>query len=85
MKMAKKKMDAVSGTLELAENAWGAIAQRKFEEMLERDMGKQIQRSVELQYGFAAKYYGAMMEGKKLSAAETKEFGKKLMEAMKTE
>ena len=51
--------------------------------MLERDMGKQIQKSVELQYEYAGKYYMAIMSGKKLSAAETKEFEMKLKEAMK--
>ena len=80
--MARKKT-ASESTLEMAENAWSAIAQRKFEAMLERDMGKQIQASVELQYEYAGMYYGAVMQGKKLSAAETKKFEKKLMEAMK--
>ena len=80
--MAKQKTPEAA-TLELAENAWGAIAQRKFEEMLERDMGRAIQKSVELQYEYAAKYYGAVMQGKKLSPAEIKEFRRKLQEAMK--
>ncbi|VVC01602.1 Uncharacterised protein [uncultured archaeon] len=80
--MAKEKTPQ-EATLELAQNAWSAIAQRKFEEMLERDMGKAIQKSVELQYEYAGKYYMAEMQGKKLPAGETKEFVKKLMDAMK--
>jgi len=80
-RMAKEKtMTAMS--VELGDKAWGAIAQRKFEEMLERDMGKTIEKTVRLQYEYCGKYYSAMMNGKKLSAAETKEFEKKMNEAM---
>lgn len=78
-----KEMKPEEATIKLAENAWSAIAQRKFEEMLERDMGKAIQKSTELQYEYAGKYYMAMMAGKKIPASETKEFVKKLQEAMK--
>jgi len=79
----EKKEETMTGmSVEIGDKAWMAILQRKFEAMLEKEKGKQMDKVAAVAYEYVTKYYAASMQGKQLSKSETDAYEKKLTAAM---
>lgn len=78
----KKKITMTGMAVEIGDKAWMAVIQRRMESMLEKQMGKQMDKVAAIASEYVHKYYAASMQGKTLSKAETDAFEKKLNAAM---
>lgn len=79
----KPKATMTSMAIEIGDKAWMAVLQRKMESIMEKKMGKQMEKTAAVAFEYAHKYYGAKMQGKELPKSETEAFEKKLNDSMK--
>ncbi len=79
----KPKATMTGMAVDIGDKAWMAVIQRKFESMLEKKMGKHMDKVAAVAFEYVSKYYGAKMKGKEFPKSETDAFEKKLMDAMK--
>ncbi len=69
-------------SIEIGDKAWSKVLQRKMEALLEKKMGKQMDKFAAIAFEYTTKYYTASMQGKTLSKGDTDAFEKKLNDAM---
>jgi len=69
--------------VDVADRAWMKVAQRKLEALIEKNNGKEMDKTAKLVYDYAHKLYSLKMAGKEMPKGAYEEFEKNLMAAMK--
>ena len=69
--------------VEIAEDAWAAVVQRKIEAMIEKEDGKGMDKIAKIILEHTRMVWKMKMSGKEMPKGADEEFEKKLMSAMK--